>query len=37
MLPKGERKQTATGDDLDKTLYNRSNKSVEYRTRDNKQ
>lgn len=36
-FPKGEAKQTAAGDDLDKTLYKLSHKSVLYKTRDNKQ
>lgn len=37
MLLKGEKIQTAAGDDLDKLLYNLSNKSVLCRTRENKQ
>lgn len=36
MLPKGKTKQRAADDDLDKTLYNPSNKSVLGRTRDKK-
>lgn len=36
MSPKNQTKQNALGNDLDKILYNLSNKSVLYRTRDNK-